>query len=37
MKCLHFIERHDRFEVVLLQAHMASFSIAIDVALPLLG
>jgi hypothetical protein len=36
-KCLRFIERHDRVEVVLVQAHMTSFSIAIDVALPLLG
>jgi hypothetical protein len=36
-KCLWFIYRHDRVEVVLVQAHMASFSIAIDIALPLLG
>jgi hypothetical protein len=37
MKCLRFIKRHDRVEVVLIQAHMASFVIAIDVALLLLG
>jgi hypothetical protein len=36
-KFLCFIYRHDRVEVVLIQAHMASFSIAIDVALPLHG
>jgi hypothetical protein len=36
-KFLCFIYRLDRVEVVLVQAQMASFSIAIDIALPLLG
>jgi hypothetical protein len=36
-KFLCFIYRLDRVKVVLVEAHMASFSVAIDVDLPLLG